>query len=112
MVSRQHGAGNLRRTLREVVMSSPFRWAMLSTLTTGAILAATVPAGAAAKPNFSQASALLTRSLKLTNASKSLTISGHGASAGKTVNINVSAGGTDAFGVLTYSGQSTTIRRV
>jgi hypothetical protein len=59
-----------------------------------------------------QVTALLTSSLKLTSAVTSLSINGHGTSGGKAVKIVVSAGSSQAFGVLSFGGQSTTIRRV
>jgi hypothetical protein len=92
-------------------MSFLTRWATLGLLTTGLLVAGAANASAASNNN-AQARSQLTSSLKVTNAAKSLTVNGHGASAGKTIKIQISAGANQAFGVLTYSGQATTIRRV
>jgi hypothetical protein len=93
-------------------MSSLFRWATVGSLSAGALLVGATSASAAPKTSNAQATTLLTNALKVTNAAKSLTVSGHGGTKGQTVKINISAGGNDAFGTLSYSGQSTILRRV
>jgi hypothetical protein len=93
-------------------MSSLFRWATAGSLSAGLLLVGATSASAAAKANNTQATTLLTSSLKVTNAATSLTVSGHGGTKGQTVKINISAGGSDAFGTLSYSGQGTMLRRV
>jgi hypothetical protein len=76
-----------------------------------AVFGASVEASAASTTT-SQAETLLTSSLKLTNAASSVSVNGHGSSQGKSVKIVVSAASDAAFGVLSFGGQSTTLRRV
>jgi hypothetical protein len=99
-------------------MSSISRWAALAVLplATLATLDATVlPAGeasAAATSTSTKTQALVTAAIAATNAATSVTVNGSGSSSGKSVKIALTVGQKAAFGSLTYSGQTTTLRRL
>jgi hypothetical protein len=91
-------------------MPSISRRATLAVLATGALaVGASTTAGASTN---SKAQALLNSALAHTRAAKSVTVSGVGSSSGQSVKISVTAGANAAYGVLTYGGQATTLRRV
>jgi hypothetical protein len=60
----------------------------------------------------SHAQSLITSAIAATKSAKSFTIVGIGMSSGEKVKIDVTVASSDAFGVLTYGGQSTTVRRI
>jgi hypothetical protein len=101
---------------RKASMSSLSRWAALTVLPLASIAAAVLPAGeasaASTSATSSKAQALVTAAIAATNAAKSVTVSGSGSSSGKSVKIALTVGPSDAFGSLTYSGQTTTLRRL
>jgi hypothetical protein len=87
------------------------RWAALAALPL-AIVAAAAPASAASSTSLTKAQALVASAISTTSAVQSVKVSGNGSSSGKTVKINLTVGPNAAFGTLTYSGQTTTLRRV
>jgi hypothetical protein len=81
-----------------------------SALTAGAAAAAT-GASTTSKAD-THALALLKSAIANTKGAKSFTVQGGGTSSGETVKVDITAGASDAYGVLTYGKNSTTLRRV
>jgi hypothetical protein len=93
-------------------MSSLPRWAVTALLSTAVLLASASSVSAATESSSSHTKSLITSAIAATKSAKSFTIVGIGSSSGETVKIDVTVGSSDALGVLTYGGQSTTVRRV
>jgi len=89
--------------------SIPRRAALAVVATSALVVGASTVAGAS---TISKAQSLLNSALAHTRAASSVTVSGVGSSSGESVKINVTAGKNAAYGVLTYGGQATTLRRV
>jgi hypothetical protein len=96
-------------------MSSLPRQSAFMLVCTAGLLTAMAPAASgapAAAKGPSTADKLAKAALSATEGATSFTFQGNGVSDNQQVSINVTVSAKAAFGILTYSGQSTTLRRV
>jgi hypothetical protein len=93
-------------------MSSNRRCIALTMLLAAGVLGATATSASAAGSSNARAQALATSAFAATKAATSFVLQGTGISNGQPVKIDVTVSAKHAFGVLTYGGESVSLRRV